>query len=89
MNQNNTKARNISFDVLRIISALSVVVLHVTTKFIMMNEVGSLDFRIANLINSISRFGVPVFFMISGAIFLDEKKEVTVKKYGFTISFEW
>ena len=56
MNQNNTKARNISFDVLRIISALSVVVLHVTTKFIMMNEVGSLDFRIANLINSISRF---------------------------------
>lgn len=80
MNHSNTKERNISFDVLRIISALSVVILHVSTKFIMMNEVGSLDFKIANFINSISRFGVPVFFMISGAIFLDEKKEVTVKK---------
>ncbi|MBQ8247481.1 MAG: acyltransferase family protein [Lachnospiraceae bacterium] len=80
MGEIKQKERNISFDILRIISALSVVVLHVTTKYIMNHEVGSFDFRIANFINSISRFGVPVFVMISGAIFLSENKKITVKK---------
>lgn len=72
--------RNLSFDLLRIISAFSVVVLHVSAVYITASPVGSFDFRVANFINSISRFGVPIFVMISGAIFLSEKKTVTVKK---------
>ena len=72
--------RNISFDLLRIISAFSVVMLHVSGVYITNSPVGSFDFRIANFMNSISRFGVPIFVMISGAIFLAEKKTVTLKK---------
>ena len=60
------KSRNISFDLLRIISAFSVVMLHVSAEYIHSNPVGSLDFQLANFMNSISRFGVPIFVMISG-----------------------
>ncbi len=74
------KQRNISLDLLRIISAFSVVVLHVSGLYIAGSQVGSPDFRLANFMNSISRFGVPVFVMISGAIFLSEDKAVSVKK---------
>ena len=80
MDTQDKKQRNISFDLLRIISALSVVVLHVSGVYIAGSQVGSLDFRLANFMNSISRFGVPIFVMISGAIFLSEGKTVTVKK---------
>lgn len=72
--------RNISFDLLRIISALSVVVLHTCTVYIERYPVGSAVFRVANFYDSISRFGIPIFVMISGAIFLSENKTVTTKK---------
>lgn len=80
MGEKNIKERNISFDILRIISAFSVVLIHVTAEYIASSEINSLDFKIANFINSISRFGVPIFVMISGAIFLSSEKKVTVKK---------
>ena len=76
----NGRERNAAFDVLRIVSAFSIVMIHVSGAFIMENPVGSPDFRMANFMNSISRFGVPVFVMISGAIFLSEDKRVTLKK---------
>ncbi len=72
--------RSISFDLLRIISALSVVVLHVSAQYIMIQPVDSLFFRLSNFLNSISRFGVPIFVMLSGALFLSEEKELSVKK---------
>jgi len=78
MNQ-DTKKRNISFDLLRIISAFSVVMLHVSGEYIYRYQVGSLEFSLSNFMNSISRFGVPVFVMISGAIFLSESKMVSIK----------
>lgn len=71
---------NDALDVLRVIAAFSVVVLHVSGQFIMAYPVGSAEFCISNFINSISRFGVPVFVMISGAIFLAEEKMVTLPK---------
>lgn len=75
--QNN---RNISYDLLRIFSALSVVILHVSGLYIQKYPVGSTDFRIANFYDSVSRFGIPIFVMISGAIFLSEGKKVLTKK---------
>ena len=77
---NKTNERNISFDVLRILSAFSVVVLHVSSMYLMEINVTATDFKIANFINSISRFGVPIFVMISGAIFLSEEKQITISK---------
>ncbi len=77
---NNILSRNISYDLLRIISALSVVILHVSGLYIQKYPVGSIDFRVANFYDSISRFGIPIFVMISGAIFLSEGKKVSIKK---------
>ena len=74
------KQRNIAFDLLRILSAFSVVMLHVSGEYIFQNPVGSGAFRLSNFMKSISRFGVPVFVMISGAIFLSEDKKITTKK---------
>lgn len=75
-----TTEHNLSFDILRIMAAFSVVVLHTCSKYLMLNDVNSLDFKIANFINSLSRFGVPIFVMISGAIFLSENKSITISK---------
>lgn len=81
MSQNPSSAKhNDSFDILRIIAAFSVVVLHVSGQFIMAYPVGSTQFCISNFINSVSRFGVPIFVMISGAIFLSEEKTVTIPR---------
>lgn len=81
MKQNTSSAKhNDSLDILRVIAAFSVVVLHVSGQFLMAYPVGSAEFCISNFINSISRFGVPIFVMISGAIFLSEDKTVTIPR---------
>lgn len=72
--------RNISFDLLRILSAFAIVVLHTSSTYMERLPIGSSGFRIANFYDSLSRFGIPVFVMISGAIFLSEEKKITVKK---------
>lgn len=73
-------ARSIVYDLLRIISAFGIVVLHVASAYIDRNPVTSIEFRVANFYDSLSRFGIGMFVMISGAIFLSEKKETSVKK---------
>lgn len=72
--------RNISLDFLRIISAFAIVVLHTASVYIEHFGVDSLQFKIANFYDSLSRFGIPVFVMISGAIFLSEEKVITTKR---------
>lgn len=74
------KSRSLSLDILRIIAAFSVVVLHVCARYISASPVDSFDFAAANLYDSISRFGVPIFVMISGALFLSKQREVDIKR---------
>lgn len=74
------RERNTAYDVLRIVSAFSIVMLHVSGAFITDNPVGSTGFRIANFLNSINRFGVPIFVMLSGAIFLSESRQTSVRR---------
>ena len=68
------------FDLLRVISSFAVVVIHVTSAAMNTTEVSSQTYMANALLNSIMRWAVPVFFMISGALFLDPKREVTTKK---------
>ncbi|MBQ8288059.1 MAG: acyltransferase family protein [Clostridia bacterium] len=58
------------FDVLRIIAALAVVMIHVSAIEWKAAEVTSSDWMAANFFDSLARFAVPVFVMISGALFL-------------------
>ena len=66
-------------EVLRVVSALAVVALHLSS----MNwygYIGSFNWIVFTIIVGVMRFGVPVFFMISGALFLREDKEIVIKR---------
>ncbi len=72
--QTSAPPRIVSFDILRILSAISVVMIHVAMTFIMKNPLGSAAFRIGCFFSALSRYAVPVFFMISGALMLNQDK---------------
>lgn len=67
-------------DILRILASFLVVVVHVTSVGIRDYEIGSLTWRSSLAINSVCHWAVPVFFMISGMMFLDPDREVTTRK---------
>lgn len=71
--------RIIVFDLLRIVAISLVVLLHTVSPIVSGASVNSTSFIIANILNGISRIGVPIFFMISGALMLNEEKEISIK----------
>ena len=58
------------FYILRIISSFAVVLIHISADYYFLLNVRSYGFKIAFYYNGISRFGIPIFYMISGALFL-------------------
>jgi surface polysaccharide O-acyltransferase-like enzyme len=72
--------RNTAFDVLRVLSALSIIVMHLTSGDVFTRELGSASWTWSTVLNSISHFGVPVFVMISGALFMRPDKELDIKR---------
>lgn len=65
------KEKLLYIELLRWISALSVILLHVISEsFINSAIYGTRSWIAVNIINSFCRFGVPVFFMISGFLLL-------------------
>ncbi len=69
--------RIISFDVLRIIAAFAVVMLHVTSDRLI-TSFPSNEWEIRNVYDSFVRWCVPVFVMISGALFLNHGRKISV-----------
>jgi surface polysaccharide O-acyltransferase-like enzyme len=59
-------ARKNHLDLLRAIACLSVVMIHVSAEYVVRGSAGA-DFWLGNLLDSLSRAGVPLFVMISGA----------------------
>ncbi len=79
------KSRDKNMDLLRIISAFMVVMIHVSGIYIVEYiENINVDFIIADIFNSFARFAVPTFVMISGAFILkdsgNEDKKTIYKK---------
>ncbi|EEQ10958.1 Inner membrane protein yiaH [Yersinia mollaretii ATCC 43969] len=69
-------------DNLRAVACIMVVMIHATTYYVTSGaRVGEVNWDIANLLNSASRACVPLFFMISGYLFLGEK---SAKQKHFT-----
>ena len=67
-------------DALRIISSVFVIVIHICILNWYTLSPTSLSWQALNVFESISQVAVPVFFMISGALYLDENKEITIKE---------
>lgn len=71
--------RNHALDITRIIAVLAVVMIHCSGIFVENYKPQMNEFVFGNLFNSIARVGVPLFLMVSGSLFLDENKEITLK----------
>ncbi len=77
--------REIRYDLLRITACFAVVLLHVSNGHWYVVDINSTDFTVMTIYNSFTRFGVPVFFMLSGLFLLDPQKELSLKKWGTRI----
>lgn len=75
-----TEKRLLHYDILRIIAAFSVVMLHSSAQFWYELPVTDISWLIANSYDALFRFGVPIFVMISGALFLNPERELNIKR---------
>ena len=74
------KERIIWFDLLKIFAILAVVFLH-SASFIFIEEpLFSNGWHVSNIYDSLVRFCVPIFIMVSGALFLNDNKDIDIKK---------
>lgn len=72
--------RQYHYDLLRVFATFSVIVLHSTSKQWYMTDVGSEGWYILNLYECLLRYAVPVFFMLSGVLFLHPQRQISMKK---------
>ncbi|MCR5278537.1 MAG: acyltransferase family protein [Lachnospiraceae bacterium] len=77
---NNSSSRRTEYDLLRVIAAFSVILMHVTVWDLYTLPLESGEWVQTTIVNAVSHFGVPVFVMISGALFLDPSREVDIKR---------
>ena len=75
-----SKRRILNYDLLRIVAMIGVVLIHVNGFYLYSVDVDSNRFIVLNAFTSLVRFSAPAFIMISGAFFLNPKKELTTKK---------
>lgn len=73
-----TKTRLWYLDYLRILSAFFIVVLHVCASVWCSGDVHSFGWHTVNAFSL--RFPLPIFFMISGALFLDPSRPLSIKR---------
>lgn len=84
------KERILYLEVLRVISSIAVVMIHVIAAVVDRFEVTSLSWDILVVCSSIIRWCIPVFFMISGSLFLSRNYDncniaAHIKKYVIKI----
>ena len=84
LNNSTLKIKRIEyFDYLRILCSFSVIIIHASSQNRNTCPIKSHEYKILNFYNGISRFGVPIFFMISGTLFLNKNISFSMilKKY--------
>lgn len=70
--------RTVYFDYLRVFAMFAVIIIHLSAQNFESTDVNGFAWQTFNFFNSMARWSVPVFVMISGALFLG--KEIPVKK---------
>lgn len=81
MNLNNTLYLNR----IRIFASLFVIIIHVCALFFYSYPVNSQVWIISTFYNCLARAAVPLFVFVSGAIYLNEDKQITLKKIFLSI----
>ncbi len=70
--------RILYFDYLRVFAIVAVMTVHIAAMNWHAADVNGIDWQVFNFYDSISRWGVPIFVMISGALFLN-RDDIPVK----------
>lgn len=83
--------RKKELDVIRVMACMGVVVIHVAGYGMEIKDPYTADWMIRNLIVSLVRCSVPIFFMISGILFIEKEIKISVlyKKYVARIMVAW
>lgn len=74
------KNRIVYADILRIIATFAVIILHVSASKWYDSPVREYNWQILNIYDSLVRWSVPIFVMLSGVFFLNPNKEIDFKK---------
>lgn len=67
-------------DMLRIAATVAIVMIHVAVRGWRSMDMHTAQWHALSFFSSISRWGTPIFVMISGALFLDERREVRLRR---------
>ena len=70
--------RKVYIDYLRVFATFAVMILHISAQNWGSTDVNGFDWQVFNFFDSIVRWGVPVFVMISGSLFLN--REISLRK---------
>ena len=79
MEKQRTGQRVVYADLLRIAAMVAVIELHVCGNNWQGEDIHSLDWHLLNVFDSLVRWCVPVFVMLSGMFFLDPGRNVTYR----------
>jgi len=67
-------------DILKIFATFSVILLHVSASKWNLVNIETFEWKVFNFYDSLVRFGVPIFVMLSGMFFLKPDKDISYKK---------
>lgn len=70
---NNLTDRKVYVDYLRVFATFAVMILHISGQNWYTADVNGFDWQVFNFFDSIVRWGVPIFVMISGSLFLNRE----------------
>ena len=73
------KQRALKYDVIRIVAISMVLFVHVTVVPVIRYQ--GATFAVGNLFNNLSRAGVPMFLLLTGALLLDEGRPFDAKRF--------
>lgn len=69
--------RIVYFDALRILASFFIIIIHVSSAYWEVQNIYSFEWQAMTLFNGISRWGVPIFVMMSGALFLNRNVSIS------------
>lgn len=67
--------RIVKYDVLRVVASFSIVLLHVSASYWSVVDIHGREFLVMTIYNSLTRFAVPVFFMLSGLFLVSPDRD--------------
>lgn len=74
--------RYLAYDVIRIVALFMIVMVHVSAYIVIsFPDTDKIEWMVGNIFNGISRAGVPLFILLSGALLLNENKPIDTKKF--------